>query len=44
VGVRFVEKVEDQKKKETSAMVGEGGSNSTTKLKYILLFSFIVHR
>jgi len=41
-GVYFVDKVEDQRKKEISAMVREGSSNITTKLKYILLSPFIV--
>jgi len=38
----LVEKVEDWKKKKAGAMVGEGSSNSTTKLKYIIIIP--IHR
>jgi len=42
-GYTLLKRSKTNKKKEVSAMVGKGSSNSTAKLKYILLLSaFIV--
>jgi len=37
VGVHFVEKVEDKKKKKKRSRVGEGSSNTTIKLKNLII-------